>query len=249
MISKGIFIFIVSFVVSIDADNAKGAVNLDAFTFEKVIPKFKVALVKFDSAYPYGEKQDEFVKVAADVKSTPELILAEVGVRDYGEKENEDLANRYSVKKDDYPVLKLFLNGDLSKPVTFDDKDFKADNIKAFIKKHSNIRLLLDYCVQELDEIANKFPDASKDQQKKMIEDAKKKASALTLEKDKKSAQVYVKIMEKALERGNIFFDSEHERVKNILSGKVTDAKKSELQGRINILQSFLVSKSKKEEL
>lgn len=191
------------------------------------------------------------MKFANEVKNTPDLLVAEIGVKDYGEKENEDLAQKYGVKKEDFPAVKLFLNGNLEKPIVFDDKDFKVDNLKRFITQKTNVKFLLDDCLAEFDDIAIKFAEKSttKDQQKKLLEEAKKKEAALTKEADKKSAKVYVKLMEKAVERGNIFFESENERVKNILSGKIADAKKSELQGRLNILNSFLLANLKKDEL
>lgn len=189
--------------------------------------------------------------MADEVKGTPDLLIAEIGVKDYGDKENQDLANRFGVKKDDFPALKLFQQDKLDKPISFSDKDnFKVDAIKSFIALHSNVKLILEGCLEEFDDIANKFGvEGSKDQQQKMLKEAQAKAEKLSKETDKKSADIYVKLMEKGLERGNIFFDSEKERVKNILSGKVADAKKKELQGRINILQSFVINQAKKEEL
>jgi len=233
---------------------AKGAVLLDSFNFDKVVTKFKVELVKFDTSYPYGPKQDEFAKLAKEVKDTPDVVVAEVGIKDYGEKENSDLGDRFDAKKDDYPVVKLFLNGNVDKPIPFTytgEDDFKVDNLKTFIKRNSDVKLLLEQCITEFDELAEKFSadGASKDVQKKLLEQAKKAANSLTREADKKSAQIYIKLMEKVVDRGVIFLDSERERVKNILAGKITDAKKKELQGRLNILQSFVNSKSTKEEL
>lgn len=224
---------------------------MDSLTFDKVVPKFKATLVKIDTAYPYGEKQDEWAKVAIDLKATPDLLVADVGVRDYGEKENEDIANRYSVKKDDFPQIRLFLNGDLENPIAFDGKDFKADDIKTFVKQKSGIKILLDSCLEEFDELAAKFTadKASKEEQQKVLETAKTKASALDKESDKKSANIYVKIMEKAVERGTVFYDSERQRVQNLLSGKLSDAKKKELQGRLNIIQSFVSAGAAKDEL
>jgi len=248
MISQVILLLLGCCLVIVNAET-RGAVTLDSFTFEKVIPKFKAVLVKFDASYPHGEKQDEFVKFTAEMKGAPDLLVAEVGVKDYGEKENEDLANRYNVKKDDFPAVKLFLDGNTEKPITFTDKDFNADTLKAFIKKNTNIRILLDQCLGDFDDIAVKFSVAKKDEQKKLLAEAKTKAVTLSNENEKKSANVYVKLMEKAIERGNIFFESEKERVKNIMAGKLSDAKKKELQGRVNILQSFLPKSDKKDEL
>lgn len=215
------------------------------------MPKFKASLVRFDTAYPYGEKQDEWAKVAVDLKATPDLLVSDVGVRDYGEKENQDLADRYDIKKDDFPQIRLFLNGDLKKPIAFEGKDFKADVIKAFVKQKAGIKILLESCIEEFDELAKKFTEdkASKEQQKKVLESAKTKASALKEEDQKKSANIYVKIMEKAIERGVVFYDSEKQRVQNLLAGKLSDTKKKELQGRLNIIESFISTGAAKDEL
>lgn len=97
--------------------------------------KFKATIVKFDIQYPYGDKQDEYGKLAQSLKGTDDVLVAEVGVQDYGDMENKDLADKFSVKKDDFPVVKLFLNGDLENPIQYpSDADFTADNLKQFVR-------------------------------------------------------------------------------------------------------------------
>lgn len=46
-----------------------------------MVSKFKAALVKFDITYPYGEKEDEYGKVAESARFSPDLLIAEVGVQ------------------------------------------------------------------------------------------------------------------------------------------------------------------------
>jgi endoplasmic reticulum protein 29 len=38
-----------------------------------------------------------------------DLLVGEVGIKDYGEKDNNDLGDRFGVNKEDYPVVVLFL--------------------------------------------------------------------------------------------------------------------------------------------
>ncbi|GIY71099.1 endoplasmic reticulum resident protein 29 [Caerostris extrusa] len=196
----------------------KGAVSLDSWTFDKMISKFKAALVKFDITYPYGEKEDEYGKVAESARFSPELLIAEIGIQDYGEKENSDIAEHFSVSKDDFPVIKLLL------------------------KKHSPVRLILNKCLPEFDELAERFMAVDGQEQKQVIlSEAKEVAAKLNPDEEKKSAEVYIKMMQKVIERGVGFIASERERVKNIKDGKITSAKKEEMQGRLNILHSFTV--------
>lgn len=54
-----------------------------------------MSIVKFDVSYPYGEKHEEFVKLGSAYQSVEDLLVAEVPVKDYGEKDNEDLAIRF----------------------------------------------------------------------------------------------------------------------------------------------------------
>lgn len=103
-----------------------GCTELDDLTFDKVIKKFKSALVKFDVAFPYGPAHEEFEKFAGEIGNvsfsgpTEDLLIASVGIKDYGEKDNEQLGLRYGVKHDGvFPVLKLFLNGNVEKPIDY----------------------------------------------------------------------------------------------------------------------------------
>lgn len=236
---KCIIAIILHVIVSADAINCKGCVPLDIFTFDKIISKFKAAAIKFDVAYPYGTKHDEFAKVAEAAHTVPDLLVGEVGVKDYGEKENADLAERYKVNKDDFPIVKLFVAG-VSEPYTFLDSEFTADNIKKFIRTKSNVHIGLPGCLEAFDKIAAKFSQATDpDVKKALLREAEDLWDNTTGRADQKTAEVYVKTMRKALDKGDDFVSNELKRVQSLAKGKISKEKKEEMQQRINILQSF----------
>ena len=55
-------------------------------TFDKMVNAFPVSLVKFDTAYPYGEKHDEYAKISEEAAELPNMFIGEVGIKDYGDK-------------------------------------------------------------------------------------------------------------------------------------------------------------------
>ena len=85
------------------AMNCKGCTPLDSLTFDKMVNTFRASIIKFDVAYPYGEKHDEFAKVAVDGAAIEDLFVGEVGIKDYGDKDNDDLRERFNVQKEDFP--------------------------------------------------------------------------------------------------------------------------------------------------
>ena len=204
----------------------------------QVVPRFKASLVKFDTQYPYGDKHDQFVSFAKEVAATPELLIAEVGVQDFADRENSDLAQRYSAKKEDFPVIKLFL-GSVENPITFDG-EWKADDLKHFLRSRSGLRVVLNNCLESFDELVDQFMATESEQTRQELLGKAQSLAASLSESEKKSAEVYIKLMQKVIERGSKFIPSESERVKNLLDGKLSEVKKNELLVRRNILRSFL---------
>lgn len=134
-----------------------------------MIPKFKAVLVKFDVAFPYGGKHEQYATVAADTKDSQDLLVATVGVKDFGDKDNSDLAQRYNIKKDDFPVVLLFIHGK-SEPIKFiaeRDYDFTGEYLKRFIRSKSSVYLGLPGCVERLDRLAEEFKAAG--EQKRQV--------------------------------------------------------------------------------
>ncbi|CAH2233956.1 endoplasmic reticulum resident protein 29 [Pararge aegeria] len=235
--------------VSTNLVSAAGSVELNEYTFDKIVSKFGAALVKFDVAFPFGDKHDAFVALAKEAKDIDELLFADVGIKDYGERENEQLGRKYGATKDNIPVVKLFLKGK-SEPIHFDDtKGFTSDDLRRFVRENSGIYLSLPGCIRDLDVLAIKFQGSAKEDREKILKETENIVEKLDT-KDAAAGKTYRTIMQKILEKGDEFIATEINRINKLLSGKVSNEKKKELASRINILQSFKFSSSnKKEEL
>lgn len=233
-------LFLLSFVVvpSQQAEVIQGSVPLNSGTFEKVISKHRVVLVKFDETYPYGEKQEEFKKVATSAISQPDLLVAEIQVADYGEKDNLDLAEKYGVKKEDFPKYKLFIKDEFE-PIDYHGNVKDANEIKRFVMKEARLWLGMPACLEEYDTMLKKFFQADYEEKDKMVAEAEKMAESLSEENKKTSAAIYVKTMKKIMEKGLEFLETEVKRVEKLKDGKVSDKKKEQLNDRLNILISF----------
>lgn len=190
-------------------------------------------------AYPYGDKHDEFGKVAETVRGVNDLLVAEVNVKDYGDKENSDLAEKYEVKTKDFPVLKLFKK-DIKEPVPYLG-EFKQDDIVAFVKAQTGVYIGLPGCIQEFDMLAQNFiKNRNKEEREKMMKQAKEMiARGMDSKQSEEMANIYIKLMEKILDKGDEFVKNEIQRVENIRKTKIPVEKKENLQKRLNILQSF----------
>ncbi|CAG2171496.1 unnamed protein product [Oppiella nova] len=225
-------------------DALSGSVVLDSFTFDKIVTKFKTSLVKFDIQYPYGEKHEEFEKVSQMAKSIGDIVMAEVGVQEFGEKQNMDLMNKYGITKDDFPVLKLFIGGDVENPIHFDD-EFKSDPIIRFIRRHSGVRIPLENCLPEFDDISQRFmgPETSDRQRRDLLNESQQRLQELTNSEHKKWADVYIQFMTKVIEKGDQFIDSETQRLNGIVSQKLAENKRKEIKGKLNILLSFATNR------
>lgn len=92
----------------------KGCVELDELNFDKIISKFQTVLVKFDIAFPYGKRHDEYAKFAKEIsesndKGNVDMIVCIIGIKNYGESMNTKLTDRFLIG-DKLPAIRLFIN-------------------------------------------------------------------------------------------------------------------------------------------
>lgn len=106
----------------------KGCVDLDELTFGKVIKKFRTVIVKLDQKFPYGETHEAFASLADAINNKtvsgvdhPEVLVATVGILDYGEFDNKALGEKYGQsKRQDLPLIRIFNDGDLENPIALE---------------------------------------------------------------------------------------------------------------------------------
>ncbi|EZA50355.1 hypothetical protein DMN91_003822 [Ooceraea biroi] len=238
---KSVLVLVIAILHISMSEDCKGCLPLDSYSFHKVISKFKAVLVKFDVAFPYGGKHEQYATVAADTKDSQDLLVGTVGVKDFGNKENSDLAQRYNIKKEDFPVVLLFVQGK-SEPIRFTtekNSEFTGEYLKRFIRFNSKVYLGLPGCVERLDKLAEEFKVAGEQERQEILKKTKIFEETLP-EEQREAAKVYVKTMEKILERGDVFIQTEETRIQGLLyRGKLSEQKKRTMEERRNILQSF----------
>merc|ERR1719399_356385 len=218
---------------------AQGAINLDTYTFDKIVDGSRDVLVKFDQEYAYGDAEDAFkalCKTVGPLKGG--TLIAEVGVQDYGEKENTDVAERFGASKGDFPVYKLFKKGgDVAKPVAYTGEKTEAA-LSQFLKAETGLYIGLPGNLEAFDKLAAGFLGADGAMMTARLAEAEAALAAAAAD-DSTSAKADVKIMKRVQEKGVGFVEGEVKRVKKLIGGKITDKKKKFFNERLNILASF----------
>jgi len=106
----------------------------------------------------------------------------------------------------------------------------------------------LPACIEEFDELVKQFFQVSGDDRNKVIDKAEEMKEAITDDPVKKErATVYIKAMQKVIQNGDGYIDTEIARVEKLSDGKVSEKKKAQLKDRASILTSFQLQK--KDEL
>lgn len=247
----------------------RGSLPLDSLTFDKITTKFKYVLVKFDTAYPYGDKHDEFKKIALRAFTNPDLMVAEVNINEYGDKENQDLAERFKIDKESYPHYRLFTAPDKFVPMPDTGDNWRELDI-VFFMRSQKVWIGMPNCTERMDQWAALF-------MKQMEADDKEAAEKVLLaakrfaddggaeDTNPEQTKPYVFCMEKILEKGKDWYQPEAHRIRKILTDEkktksIAATKLKEMKARLNVLWSFAIpvplddleadaSKKQKDEL
>jgi endoplasmic reticulum protein 29 len=211
----------------------RGILKLDNTTFDRIVDGSKSVMVRFDKEYSYGDEHDAWKSFAAKVgDSAADMLVCDVGVSEYGDKDNADIAERFSIKTDDFPQYRLWIKGK-KEPVVYKG-DKKEEALLRFAQAEADIWVGLPGQLKTFDALAKAFAGDKAGSLKK-AEAAAKGAD----EKDADSAKYYVKVMTKASEKAD-FVTKETERLQKMTDdGSVKANKKEQFGRRLNILSSF----------
>merc|ERR1719217_556936 len=137
----------------------RGILKLDNTTFDRVIDGTKSVFVRFDKEYSYGDEHDAWKDFAAKVgDSSADMLVCDVGVSEYGDKDNSDIAERFSIKSDDFPQYRLWLKGKSSStdPAAYKG-DKKSDAFLRFVQAEAGVWVGLPGQLKDFDALAKSF--------------------------------------------------------------------------------------------
>merc|ERR1719378_1219359 len=207
-------------LVSVAAYTDRGIVKLDNTTFDRLIDGTKAVFVRFDKEYAYGDEHDAWKEYAKTVgESAADLLSCDVGVSEYGDKDNSDIAERFSIKSDDFPQYRLWKKGMTSsdEPIKFTG-DKKADEFLRFVQEKAGAWIGLPGQIKALDELAKEFIGGA---------DVLAKAEAAAAGLTEDTAKYYVKVMTK-FSSDKEFITKESSRLKKMMDDGSVKASKKE---------------------
>jgi len=210
----------------------RGILKLDNTTFDRIVDGSKAVFVRFDKEYAYGDEHDAWKDYAKTVgESAADLLTADVGVSEYGDKDNSDIAERFSIKSDDFPQYRLWKKGMAAsvEPIKFTGAK-KADEFLRFVQEKAGAWIGLPGQIKALDELAKEFIGGA---------DVLAKAEAAAAGLTEDTAKYYVKVMTK-FSSDKEFITKESSRLKKMMDdGSVKASKKEQFGRRLNVLTSF----------
>ncbi|XP_016958832.1 protein windbeutel [Drosophila biarmipes] len=226
-----------------------GCVDLDELSFQKTVEHFPYSIVKFDIAFPYGEKHEAYAAFTKSAhRATKDLLIATVGIKDYGELENKALGDRYKIDEKKFPAIFLF-KGNAEDYVQLPSyKDITVNNLKAFVNANTPYYIGPDGCIKEFNDALKNYVNFPDEKQLKLIEELQAKQEQLTTEEAQQNGRAYLIYMRKIHELGYDFLEDETKRLLRLKASKVSEGKREELQKKLNILDAFQVSKVTKAQ-
>ena len=122
--------------------------------------------------------------------------------------------------------------------------------MQRFIRSTSGLWIGLPGCLETFDDLAKRFSQSKNvSDRKTILREAEDVWDKVTLNSERKSAEIYVKLMRKMVEKGAAdYVTAEVIRVEGLRNGKLTASKKEDMEKRLNIIQSFKLNTDDKSD-
>uniref|UniRef100_A0A061S950 protein disulfide-isomerase n=1 Tax=Tetraselmis sp. GSL018 TaxID=582737 RepID=A0A061S950_9CHLO len=207
----------------------KGVIDLDEFTFRKVIDGSKPAFVEFYAPWcgHCKEFKNEYEELGEALGPHPELILAKVDAE-----ANEALAKEFNVEG--YPTM-VYIAKDGSREVY--DGEQTMDAVRDFlVDRVGDVGQL-----KILEPLVNKFLKSEKAQRPSVIKETEAEIAKLSTT-DAGYGKWYGKIMNNVVKKGDTYLKAEFERLLRIVYDQVDalkEEKLAEFRVRLAVLKHF----------
>ncbi|XP_023330496.1 endoplasmic reticulum resident protein 29 isoform X2 [Eurytemora carolleeae] len=175
-----------------------------------------------------------FTKMLFKLVIEDAILMAQVQVRDYGEKTNMDLANNYGVQMDKVtaPITILYSSsGGEIKEIRRLNGDFTEDDLRDFISSETGLYLQRPGCTRELDELSRHY----------LAADAQRRSQILDLVQSIRDSQVYLKLMQGIEKHGEEYLQDQLIKTQNMIQQKMSETSKKKLMEKINVINSFKI--------
>ena len=130
------------------------------------------------------------VCITARAHCFPAYLYYVVPCPDYGDKENDDLREKYGVSAEDFPVFKMFTPSS-SEPLTFSGDVISTDELKLWAKKSAGVRVGLKGALPTYDDIAEMLMQGKIKAEEAVLK-GKAAMAGIKDETAKKTAELYV---------------------------------------------------------
>lgn len=235
------------------SEEAKGVLLLDSITFPKLVPNMErdvvILVCKKGSIGDYGTdsiRTDFFSLVNRIEKmenSGAENILFAQLIVNGGE--NLRIAETIGISEDFvHPKLFVIPSGQVDAIPYPDDEPFQPRYLLRFISLHAHLTYSMPGTLQALDDAAAEIMTNLDDDfiKRKAMEKAEAAVADLEEGSDKATAQLYLKVMRKVLDRGIYYLDEEISRQNRLLSkdsSKLSRAQRRHIEHKLNVLHHF----------
>lgn len=228
----------------------KGVLLVDAITMPKLIPSSNcdtlLLIAQKSQIGDYGTDSiradyfafADFIQLKAEGEGVKPVLFTQLIVNGA-----ENLGYSKSLgMKDGFKHPKLFLIPKGSdQPIPYPSTEpYQKNNLVRFLNQHTDFYYKVPGTSKSFDQQAAAFVKASAEQRPALVAAAKEVARTLTNPVDMEEADYYIKTMEKVLDKGDAFINSEFARLNHILdTSKLSKASRVNIKNHVNVLKSF----------